>query len=55
MKAALTAVAFNILLKLLLVGTFAQVGLALATASNQQVDFRILAYHATWHIVSAIW
>ncbi len=28
-------------------------GLGLATASNQQVDFRILAYHATWHIVSA--
>ncbi len=36
----------------LLTGIFL-LGLALATASNQQVDFRILAYHATWHIVSA--
>ena len=28
-------------------------GALLATASNQQVGFRILAYHATWHIVGA--
>lgn len=28
-------------------------GTLLATASNQQVDFRILAYHATWHVVGA--
>ena len=32
---------------------FFLVGSALATASNQQVDFIILAYHATWHIVGA--
>ncbi len=28
-------------------------GLLLATASNRQVDFGILAYHATWHLVAA--
>jgi hypothetical protein len=36
----------------LLTGIFLA-GALLATASNQQVDFRVLAYHATWHIVSA--
>jgi hypothetical protein len=29
------------------------VGMLLATASNQQVDARIVAYHALWHIVGA--
>ncbi len=29
------------------------VGALLATASNQRVDARILAYHATWHVVGA--
>ncbi len=28
-------------------------GLLLATASNHQVDWGILAYHATWHLVAA--
>jgi hypothetical protein len=28
-------------------------GTLLATASNQQVGLQILAYHATWHLVSA--
>ncbi len=29
------------------------IGALLATASNQRVDFQILAWHATWHIVGA--
>jgi hypothetical protein len=29
------------------------IGALLATASNQRVDFHILAWHATWHIVGA--
>ena len=28
-------------------------GLGLATASNSKVDMRILAYHATWHLVAS--
>lgn len=32
---------------------FFLVGLLLATASNQQIGFHILPYHATWHLVSA--
>lgn len=36
----------------LLTGIFL-LGLLLATASNQQVDFRVLAYHATWHLAAA--
>lgn len=35
----------------LLTGVFF-VGLLLATASNHKVDYQVLAYHATWHIVA---
>jgi hypothetical protein len=36
----------------LLTGLFV-IGALLATATNQRVDFQILAWHATWHIVGA--
>ena len=38
---------------LYLTTTLFLIGLGLATQSNQRVDFVVLAYHATWHIVGA--
>lgn len=46
MKAALFAVAFNIALKLVLVGSLAQVGLALATAAGAWVNLALLIFAA---------
>src|SRR5690606_17132872 len=48
-KAALTAVAVNVLLKILLVGSFAQVGLALATAAGAWINLALLIYFARRH------
>jgi putative peptidoglycan lipid II flippase len=46
MKAALFAVAFNIALKLVLVGALAQVGLALATAAGAWINLALLIFAA---------
>ena len=45
-KAALLAVAVNILLKIALVGSLAQVGLALATAAGAWINLALLIYFA---------
>jgi putative peptidoglycan lipid II flippase len=45
-KAALIAVLINILLKIVLVGPFAQVGLALATAAGAWINLALLMYAA---------
>jgi putative peptidoglycan lipid II flippase len=46
MKAALAAVAVNVLFKLALMGPLAQVGLALATSIGAWVNFALVAYFA---------
>jgi putative peptidoglycan lipid II flippase len=48
-KAAMLAVAVNILLKLALVGSLAQVGLALATAAGAWINLALLVYFARRH------
>jgi putative peptidoglycan lipid II flippase len=45
-KAAMLSVAVNILLKFALVGSFAQVGLALATAAGAWINLALLIYFA---------
>jgi putative peptidoglycan lipid II flippase len=45
-KAALIAVAANVILKILLVGSLAQVGLALATAAGAWINLALLSYWA---------
>jgi len=45
-KAALTGVAINVALKILLVGSFAQIGLALATAVGAWVNLLLVLYFA---------